>query len=69
MVSSVEEVVEAVQARVGTGSEFALSAVDADEILATVVQRRGRTLLVGGRRALLLLWLTFEMRVSSIRGK
>ena len=60
---------EAVQARVGTGSDFALSVVDTDEGLATAVQRRGRTLLVGGRRALLLLWLTFEMKVSSIRGK
>ena len=46
---------EAVQARVGTESDFALSVVYADEGLATEVQMRGRTLLVGGRRALLLL--------------
>lgn len=61
--------VEAVQARVGTGSDFALSVVDVDEVLATAVQRQGRKLLVGGRRALLLLWLRFEMKVSSTRGK
>lgn len=66
-VSSAEEVVEAVQARAGTVSKFARLVVGADEVLVTAVQRQGRKLLVVGRLAPRLLWLTGEMKVSSTR--
>lgn len=68
-VSSAEEVVEAFPARAGTVSKFARPVMEAGQVLATVVQRQGRTLQVVGRRAPRLLWLTGEMRVSSTRAK
>lgn len=68
-VSSAEEVVEAVQARGGTVSKFARSAVEADEILATAVQRQGRTLQVVGRQAPRLLWMIGETKASLPRAK
>lgn len=67
-VSSVEEVVEAVQARAGTLSKFARPVAEAGTVLATGVQRQGRTLQAGGRQARRLLWLIGEMKVSSTRA-
>lgn len=68
-VSSAEEVVEAVQARVGTILKVARPVVDAGEVLAMAVPRQGRTLQVVERRAPRLLWLIGEMMVSSTRAK
>lgn len=68
-VSSAEEVVAAVQARVGTVSKFARPVIEAGQVLATAVQRQDRTLQVGGKKALRWLWLTCEMKVSSTRGR
>lgn len=68
-VSSAEEVVEAVQARVGMVSKFVRLVVEAGEVLAMAVQRQGRTLQVVGRRAPRLSWLTGEIKVSSTRAK
>ena len=49
-VSFVEEVVEAVQARVGTVSKFARPVKEAGEVLAMGVQTQGRTLQVVRRQ-------------------
>ena len=64
-----EEVEEAVQARAGIFSIFAYPVVEIGEILATAVQRPGRTLKVVGKRAPRLLWQTGAMKVSSTQGR